>query len=465
MKASIELEGVKRLWSLRASDASPFDAHLVESFALETRILSINDNELEEGHINGFIDSEPTIYCGNLIGDKIVQITPSSVTVLSGNGVLSCYKSPDRITVGVANFHQIAIATASSEVIYFEVGAAGASIVTRVKLDHDVACLSVRPIPVAPVASGTEGVPPIPPAFGAGDSMVQDSTAGINVEESVLYPSTKSTVLAVGMWTDDTVRLLALPSLTEITRAHLQSDVQVRDVCILHHVEDVRSGEEGEGQRVGLVSFLVAGMGDGSVITFSIQTALRPANNEISAETLIAELSNPVLAKYALTGRRRVVLGTRPISFASFQSGDKLCIFASSNRPTIIYVKNSQLLFSMVNADEVSSVAPFHSALFPDCLAMASDSRLMVCTLDTIQRVHIEKVNIDAEPSKICYANSVGVYGGIYRHIFSRIFLLHLLICIHIYLICYYSANAELHPDCEGEVGGPQCDLPGCRHE
>jgi hypothetical protein len=209
------------------------------------------------------------------------------------------------------------------------------------------------------------------------------------------------------MWTDGTVRLLALPSLSEITRVNLQSDVQVRDVCILHHVEDL-----GSGDAIGISSFLVAGMGDGSVIAFSIQTPVRPANNQISSQQLAAELSRPEESKYSLTGRRRVVLGTRPISFANFLSGNQLCIFASSNRPTVIYIKNSQLLFSMVNVGEVSSIAPFHSALFPDCLAMASDSRLMVCTLDTIQRVHVERVNIDAEPSRICYADSVGVYGG-----------------------------------------------------
>lgn len=413
-QASIELEGIKRLWSLRSADGSPFDAHLVESFALETRILSINDNELEEGHIHGFIESEPTIYCGNLLGGRIVQITPSCVTVLSGEGTVSSYKSQDRITVGVANCQQIVIATSGSEIIYFEVGAAGASVISRVKLDNDVACLSIRPIPVSVTAPAPEqeGVPPIPPAFGGDGNGVEVVNKAIQVEDSILHPSTKSTVLAIGMWTDGTVRLLALPSLSEITRVNLQSDVQVRDVCILHHVEEL-----GSGDAISLSSFLVAGMGDGSVIAFSIQSPHRSASNEISRQQLATELSCPEEAHYSLTGRRRVVLGTRPISFSNFLSGNQLCIFASSNRPTVVYVKNSQLLFSMVNVDEVSSVAPFHSALFPDCLAMASDSRLMVCTLDTIQRVHVERVNIDAEPSRICYANSVGVYGGKIDHI------------------------------------------------
>lgn len=40
--------GIKGLWSLKQADRSPYDKFLVQAFVGETRILSIEDNELAE---------------------------------------------------------------------------------------------------------------------------------------------------------------------------------------------------------------------------------------------------------------------------------------------------------------------------------------------------------------------------------------------------------------------------------
>jgi hypothetical protein len=48
MQASIEMPGIKGLWSLRASGSSLFDKYLVQSYIGETRVLSIDGEEMGE---------------------------------------------------------------------------------------------------------------------------------------------------------------------------------------------------------------------------------------------------------------------------------------------------------------------------------------------------------------------------------------------------------------------------------
>ena len=53
--ASVDLEGVRRLWSLRsASAADADDRFVVMSMTTATRILAFTDDELEEREIGGF---------------------------------------------------------------------------------------------------------------------------------------------------------------------------------------------------------------------------------------------------------------------------------------------------------------------------------------------------------------------------------------------------------------------------
>ena len=54
-QASIELSGIRGLWSLRAEYSHDYDSFLVLTFVGETRLLAINeDDELEEGEPEGF---------------------------------------------------------------------------------------------------------------------------------------------------------------------------------------------------------------------------------------------------------------------------------------------------------------------------------------------------------------------------------------------------------------------------
>ena len=67
-----------------------------------------------------------------------------------------------------------------------------------------------------------------------------------------------------------------------------------------------------------------------------------------------------------LTDRKKVSLGTQPITLRTFSSKNATHVFAASDRPTVIYSSNKKLLYSNVNLREVSYMCPFNSAAFPD---------------------------------------------------------------------------------------------------
>lgn len=79
-----------------------------------------------------------------------------------------------------------------------------------------------------------------------------------------------------------------------------------------------------------------------------------------------------------LTDKKTVALGTQPITLTAFVNKGSLNVFAACDRPTVIYSSSRKLLLSNVNQQHVTYMAPFHSSSFPDCLALASESGLLI---------------------------------------------------------------------------------------
>jgi len=137
------------------------------------------------------------------------------------------------------------------------------------------------------------------------------------------------------------------------------------------------------------VDYLLIGLGDGTLISYSV----------------LSEAGLP-----SLGGRRKLVIGARPISLTCFINRGALCVFAACDRSTVIYSRNSKLLFSVVNIPECTGMAPFHSPLFPDCLAVTSEARFTIGSIDDIQKVHITTYPLGEGPRRICYSDAASVY-------------------------------------------------------
>ncbi len=146
----------------------------------------------------------------------------------------------------------------------------------------------------------------------------------------------------------------------------------------------------------------MVGLGDGHLITYVVDLGGSAAGGLPS-----------------LVSKRKGVLGSHSISFSCFRNGGELCVFASCDRPTVIYARSGKLLFSVINSSkaEISGMSPFHSELFPDCLAMVSESSLLIGTVEDIQKIHVQSIPLGEAPRRIAYNTAAGVYGGTLFHI------------------------------------------------
>jgi len=96
-EASIELPGMKGIWNLKDPNVnhgtSEYDKYLVESFVGETRVLSIDEEELSECEIPGFQLSAQTLYTANLISSSsssfsdLLQVTAEEVRLVDGRSL------------------------------------------------------------------------------------------------------------------------------------------------------------------------------------------------------------------------------------------------------------------------------------------------------------------------------------------------------------------------------------------
>ncbi|WOL18645.1 DNA damage-binding protein 1 [Canna indica] len=330
-QASVELQGIKGLWSLRSSTNDPYDTFLVVSFISETRVLAMNmDDELEESEIEGFCAEVQTLFCQNAIDDQLVQVTANSVRLVSSTTreLLHEWNAPSGYSVNVAtaNACQVLLATGGGHLVYLEISDKKLVEVKHVQLEYEISCLDINPI---------------------GDN------------------SNYSSLAAVGMWTDISVRIFSLPNLELLVKENLGGEIIPRSVLLCTF----------EG-----VSYLLCALGDGHLLNFLLNVNT-------------GELSN----------RKKVSLGTQPIMLRTFSSKDTTYVFAASDRPTVIYSSNKKLLYSNVNLKEVSHMCPFNSAAFPDSLAIAKEGELSIGTIDDIQKLHIRTIPLGEQARRICH--------------------------------------------------------------
>ncbi|EFA82352.1 UV-damaged DNA binding protein1 [Heterostelium album PN500] len=186
---------------------------------------------------------------------------------------------------------------------------------------------------------------------------------------SLLDGFTSSPVCAVGLWTDISVRILQLPNLNEVCKETLGGEILPRSILFITF----------EG-----TNYLLCSLGDGHLFNFTFDVV----------ENLLQE-------------RKKLSLGTTPILLNSTN------VFASSDRPTVIYSNNKKLLYSAINMKVVSHVCSFNSEAFRDSIAIATESSLVIGTIDEIQKLHIRNVPLGEMARRITYVEEYHSYAVI----------------------------------------------------
>ncbi|KAF8774370.1 DNA damage-binding protein 1 like protein [Argiope bruennichi] len=215
--ASIDLPGVKGMWPLKL-DSTEYDDTLILSFVGQTRVLCLSGEDIEEKHLPGFDVSQQTFLCANVRFDQIVQVTASSIRLLSRptKQVLSQWMPPPNqiICVVSANMSQVVCAI-RNELYYFEIFEEEIRQTGHTIMENEVACLDVNPL---------------------------DSAE-------------KTPICAVGLWTDISIRILNLPSLKEIHKEMLGGDIIPRSIL---------------ATTFESMHYLLCALGDGSLFYFTI---------------------------------------------------------------------------------------------------------------------------------------------------------------------------------------------------
>ncbi|CAI5964736.1 unnamed protein product, partial [Closterium sp. NIES-64] len=338
LPATVELEGIKGMWSLRRGTWEAHDTFLVVTFVSETRSLAINEeDELDETDVLGFDQHAQTLFCGNVLHDQIVQVTASELRLVNAHTLqqVTEWRAPAgaSINVATANLSQVLLATGGGTLVYVEVGEGTLTERTHVTLEHEIACLDVTPI--------------------TDENAMADGAVPV------------AALAVVGMWTDMSVRVLRLPGLEEVHKEVLGGDIIPRSVlmCCLEQVP-----------------YLLCALGDGHLFNF-----------HLDRET--GQLSD----------RKKVSLGTQPMTLRTFRSRDAMHVFAASDRPTVVHSSNRKLLYSNVNLKEVTHMCSFNCASFPDSLALAKEGDLTIGSIDDIQKLHIRTVPLREQPRRICH--------------------------------------------------------------
>jgi DNA damage-binding protein 1 len=124
-QASLDLDGVKQMWSLKKQFSSKFEKYLVMSFIGETRLLGIEDENLSEIDTLPFDQTVPTIACGTMLSNIHIQITSTFIRSVDCESfkILDEWKSPKDSSINLASINptQIVVSLSNGELIYFSV--------------------------------------------------------------------------------------------------------------------------------------------------------------------------------------------------------------------------------------------------------------------------------------------------------------------------------------------------------
>lgn len=372
-QASIEMEGVKGIWSLKDAtgntDSVDHDKFLVVSFVGQTRVLGFSDDqEMSETEIPGLDASTQSILCSNVcipsekspssLSNHIVQVTQQAVRLINGETLmLDDEWVPEEGSINVASCNlsgQIivslsALMAGSNRAVYLEAGNGKLAQIASTQLENEIACLNLNPL--------------------------RDSDEEMGGCKSMA----RANYCAVGLWTSYTVHILRLPNLEEVTRETLHSEYLPRSLLFI---------------TLEAVDYLLATLGDGHLFTFTFDSNTG-----------------------SLGDRHQISLGTQPILLNRFISEGAEYIFATSDRPTVISSSNKKLLFSNVNLSEVEYMSAFNPSAFPDSLVIYANDTLSIGSIENIQKLHVRTIPLGEMPRRICHQESSRVFGVVTQRI------------------------------------------------
>ena len=348
-QASAEVPGTRGVWALPRGDGSGDVSTLVVSFVAETRALGLDGDALGELELPGLDADAPTLAAGGAAHGQAVQVTPSEARLLAlPSGDLAA-------TFPCAGVNRAAVSDDGSLVAL----SAGPR--------------TVRALEVAPGA------------------LREACSREFDSEVACVHAGEVAgrRVLTVGLW-NRKVLLVAVPGGETLAELQCDEDAAPRSV-LAGDLDPVAAGgtRAGAGSTGAGAPYLMCAMGDGQVLTAPVVAV--PGGG------------------LGLGPAKKASLGTKPVTLRSFSQGGARCVFAASDRPSVLYLGNGKVLASSVTMGEVSAVCQFHTRDFPSHLVTVSGDELSIGGIDTIQKLHVHTVPLGEQPRRIAHDPAAGL--------------------------------------------------------
>uniref|UniRef100_A0A1I7WTA3 MMS1_N domain-containing protein n=1 Tax=Heterorhabditis bacteriophora TaxID=37862 RepID=A0A1I7WTA3_HETBA len=138
------------VWTVKRNVDDKHDAFIVVSFVNATLVLTIGET-VEEANDSGFLATSPTLGCGLIGDDSLLQIYSEGIRHIRADRRVNEWKTPGKrqIVKCAMNRRQVAIALAGGELVYFELDTTGQlnEFTERKSLPSEVLCMSLSEIP------------------------------------------------------------------------------------------------------------------------------------------------------------------------------------------------------------------------------------------------------------------------------------------------------------------------------
>ena len=214
--ASIDLPGVKGLWSLSCLPASTKHDTLILAFVGQSLFLRLDGEEVSEiPEIPGFVSEEQTLHASNVVNSQLLQVTESGARLVANDELKDHWNPPDGLNINLcsANKTQVLLGVKDT-LVYLEIEADGKlTEKMRKKMPYEIACVDL--------------------------ARIKDKD-----------------VCAFGLWNDISVTLLSLPDMECLDKSELGGEIIPRSVLLTTFSE---------------IPYLFVSIGDGTLFYFPLE--------------------------------------------------------------------------------------------------------------------------------------------------------------------------------------------------
>ena len=439
--SSAPAPGVSGLWSLPDPQNPAKDRYLVLSYLGGTQVLELSeagfDAALRPATSTGIVRTERTLQCSSMrpFSDGVVQVTPSAVVSLNEAGrEVSRWMPPRGQRIELASLGKgaadVLLSLGKGTLVYFKID----------PISGHIRKESLRSYTIRKAAAGAQE---------EGDEEVEEveEVACLDVGNAATRRDTPP-FCVVGTWGLEIVTL-SIPDFRVLCRQKIPGDAVPRSIVVAELEDPVEAAKKSafgddsamliddeSGDDDEARANVLCGLGDGHLLTYKVNR-----NTGVFSD-----------CKKLSIGTNAVDL--RPVRNPETQGTTH--VFASSNRPVIIFAGSTnpeysassaqqqqqqqqqqqpqsqsehqqrqqrppkKLLISSINLKEASHACTLrgaagdrHGVKAAETFALISSGRLVIGTIDDIQKLHIRKTPQNEMPKRIAFQDETRTFGVI----------------------------------------------------